>query len=216
MNVESNGNHTTGAGDRPVMVFDLGGVLIDWDPRYMYRTLFDDKTEMERFLAEVTTPEWNQRHDAGHQWEDGVATLSAEHPEQADLIVAHYERWAEMLGGPIIGTVRILGGLRDAGYELHALTNWSTQTFPIALERYEFLGWFDTIVVSGEERLIKPDPRLYQILLDRIGHDSGSCIFIDDAARNVEAAARLGFDAIRFRSPRQLSDELAERGITLA
>ncbi|MEA2023431.1 MAG: HAD family phosphatase [Actinomycetota bacterium] len=200
---------------KPVVVFDLGGVLIDWDPRYLYRNLFDDESEMERFLAEVTTPEWNRRHDAGRRWEEGIAALSAQHPDQADLIAAHYGRWEEMLAGPISGTVEILGKLVAAGYEVHALTNWSSQTFPIARERYEFLDWFQTIVVSGEERLVKPDPRLYRLLLDRIGHDAGNCIFIDDAAVNVDAAGRLGFDTIRFRSPQQLGDELAVRGIVL-
>ncbi len=201
--------------DEPVVVFDLGGVLIDWNPRYMYRTLFDDESEMEVFLAEVTTPDWNRRHDAGCRWEDGIAALSTEHPEQADLIAAYYDRWEEMLAGPISGTVEILHKLVTVGYEIHALTNWSSQTFPIARERYEFLDWFQTIVVSGEERLTKPDLRLYRVLLDRIGHDAESCLFIDDAAVNIDAAARLGFDTIRFRSPQQLRDELAFRGIVL-
>ena len=196
-----------------VIVFDLGGVLIDWDPRYMYRKLFDDEAEMERFLAEVTTSEWNARHDAGRRWEDGVALLSAQHPHLAGLISAYWERWEEMLAGPIDGTVEILAALRDSGYELHALTNWSTQTFPIARERYEFLDWFETIVVSGEEKLIKPDPRIYEILLERIGRQANDCIFIDDAPRNVATATELGFTAIRFENPNQLRAELGRLGV---
>jgi 2-haloacid dehalogenase len=196
-----------------VIVFDLGGVLIEWDPRHMYRKLFDDKAEMERFLAEVATNEWNAQHDAGRRWEDGVALLSAQHPHLAGLISAYWERWEEMLAGPIDGTVAILASLRDAGYELHALTNWSTQTFPIARERYEFLDWFETIVVSGEEKVIKPDPRIYEILLERIGREATECVFIDDAPRNVATAKELGFSAIRFENPDQLRAELGKLGV---
>jgi 2-haloacid dehalogenase len=183
--------------DRAI-VFDLGGVLIDWNPRHMYRKLFDDEDEMERFLSDIATLEWNGRQDAGLRWEDGVAILSAEHPEYADYITAYWKRWDEMLGGPIEGTVEILRRLKSAGCELHALTNWSTETFPIAQERYEFLEWFEHIIVSGEERLIKPDPN--------------ECIFIDDSATNVITAAELGFDAIHFTDPEQLARDLASRG----
>ncbi len=197
------------------IVFDLGGVLIDWDPRHMYRKLFEDEAEMERFLAEVATLEWNAHHDAGRRWEDGVALLIAEHPDQAELIAAYWERWEEMLGGPIQGTVAILAKLKASGAEVHALTNWSSQTFPIARERYEFLDWFEHIVVSGEEKLIKPDHRLYKILLDRIGRTANECVFIDDGIRNVNAAAELGFAAIHFQSPEQLAAELGRLGVDL-
>jgi 2-haloacid dehalogenase len=191
-----------------VIVFDLGGVLIDWDPRHMYRTLFDDEAEMETFLAEVATLEWNAHHDAGRRWEDGVALLSAEYPHQAGLISAYWERWEDMLAGPIEGTVEILAELRAEGRELHAITNWSSQTFPIARERYEFLDWFGEIVVSGEEKIIKPDPRIYEILLDRIDRTAGECVFIDDSIRNIEAAFDLGFHTIHFQDPQQLRADL--------
>lgn len=194
------------------IIFDLGGVLIDWDPRHMYRKIFDDEAEMETFLTEVATLEWNARHDAGRRWEDGVALLSAAHPKQAEMISAYWTRWEEMLAGPIAGTVRILAELKANGTEVHALTNWSSQTFPIARERYEFLDWFQHIVVSGEEKLIKPDHRLYEILLERIGRPASECVFIDDGGRNVAAASELGFDAIRFENPDQLRVELSERG----
>lgn len=196
----------------PAFLFDLGGVLIDWDPRHMYHKLFDDEAEMERFLSEVATLEWNAQHDAGRPWEEGIALLSAEYPEHAELITAYWHRWDEMLGGPIEGSVEILRRLKVAGHELHALTNWSTETFPIARERYEFLDWFESIIVSGEERLIKPDPAIYRVALNRIGRTAGGCIFIDDSARNVAAAAQLGIDAIRFTTPDQLERELAARG----
>lgn len=197
--------------DRAI-IFDLGGVLIDWDPRHMYRQLFDDEAEMERFLSEVATLEWNAQHDAGRPWEEGVALLSAEYPEHADLIGAYWQRWEEMLGGPIEGSVAILRRLKADGQELHALTNWSTETFPIARERYEFLDWFETIIVSGEEKLVKPNPAIYQVALDRIGRTAEECIFIDDSEKNVAAAAELGIDAIRFITPDQLERELTARG----
>ena len=199
----------TNTADRKVVVFDLGGVLIDWDPRHMYRSVFEDEDEMELFLAEVATLEWNARHDEGRRWEVGVALLSAEHPDKADLISAYWERWEEMLAGPIQGTVDILSELRDDGREIHAITNWSGQTFPIARERYEFLDWFGEIVVSGEEKIIKPDPGIYEILLDRIGRPAGDCIFIDDSIRNIETATALGFHSIHFQDPEQLRSELS-------
>ena len=168
---------------------------------------------METFLGEVATLEWNSHHDAGRRWEDGVAMLSAEHPEQAELISLYWERWEEMLNGAIEGTVDILAQLKASGRHVFALTNWSAQTFPIARERYEFLDWFEDIVVSGEEMMIKPDHRLYQILLDRIGRTAPECIFIDDGIRNVKAAEEMGFDAIHFIDPEQLEAELSQRGL---
>ena len=124
----------------PAIIFDLGAVLIDWDPRHLYRKIFTNEDEMERFLDEVTTAEWNAQHDEGRRWKDGVAELIAEHPEHAELITAYRERWEEMLNGPIEGTLDILRRLKESGYEVHALTNWSDETFPIARERYGFLG----------------------------------------------------------------------------
>ncbi|MDX2466228.1 MAG: HAD family phosphatase [Acidimicrobiia bacterium] len=201
--------------DIKAIVFDLGGVLIDWDPRHMYKTVFDNEDDMEHFLSEVATLEWNSQHDAGVLWADGVAALSDEHPEYAHLIELYQTRWVDMLKGPIDGTVALLAKLKATGHELHALTNWSAETFPIALDRYEFLGWFEHIVVSGTEKVIKPDPKIYEILLDRVGRNSYECVFIDDGVRNVEAARALGFSAIHFRSPEQLESELVELGINV-
>jgi 2-haloacid dehalogenase len=194
------------------LLFDIGGVLIDWDPRHLYRKLFDNEDEMEWFLAEVATMEWNVQHDAGRTWAEGVALLTADFPEHTDLITAYWTRWDEMLGGAIEGSVDILRRLKEAGHELNALTNWSTETFPIARERYRFLDWFEQIIVSGEEKLIKPDADLYRIALDRIGRTASECIFIDDSQKNIAAAAELGFDTIRFIDPEQLGQELAARG----
>jgi 2-haloacid dehalogenase len=143
------------------VVFDLGGVLIDWDPRYLYRTLFEDEAAMEDFLATVTTPEWNRAQDAGRPWAEAVEELATRHPERRDLIAAYRERWHEMLGGANEPVVEILEELRGTGVRLFALTNWSGRRFP-SPGRYPFLEWFEGIVVSGDERLIKPDPRIFQ------------------------------------------------------
>lgn len=192
-----------------VVIFDFGNVLVEWNPRHLYRRLFPgDPDAMERFLAEVCTPAWNEQQDAGRPWAEAIAELVARHPAQADLIRAYRERWDETLVGPIDGSVAILGELRDAGHRLLGLTNWSHETFPIARARYRFFDWFHGIVVSGEERLIKPDPRLFVRLLERYGVDPARAVFIDDSLANVEAAAALGLHAIQFRSPAALRVEL--------
>ncbi|MEM8950160.1 MAG: HAD family phosphatase [Pseudomonadota bacterium] len=199
--------------ENPVIIFDLGAVLIDWNPRHLYRKLFDDEVEMERFLQEVCTPAWNAEQDRGRTWNEAINMLVAEHPDKIDLIKAYRDRWEEMLKGPILGTVDILERLDGEGHELHALTNWSAETFPTARERYGFLERFRTILVSGDENLIKPDPAIFQLMLDRIGHPAERCLFIDDSAKNIKAAANLGFDAIHFSKPEQLRDDLAKRGL---
>ncbi len=198
---------------RPVIVFDLGAVLIDWNPRHLYRKLFDDEAEMEAFLQDICTPEWNAEQDRGRTWAEAVSLLSVEHPEQTPLIQAYKDRWDEMLAGPIHGTVDILERLKKEGYELHALTNWSSETFPIAKARYGFLERFETILVSGDEGMMKPDPEIFQLLLARIDHPAERCIFIDDSGKNIEAASMLGFDAILFEGPDQLREALSARGI---
>ncbi len=197
----------------PVIVFDLGGVLIDWNPRHLYRKLFDDEAMMERFLADVCAPAWNAEQDRGRTWADAIAELSARYPDYRQLIEAYRLRWEEMLAGPIQGVVDILTRLKADGRELHALTNWSAETFPIARQRYEFLDCFETILVSGEEGLIKPDPAIFALLLARIDRPADACVFIDDSSKNVEAAAEMGFDAIRYLDPETLADELGRRGL---
>ena len=190
------------------IVFDLGGVLIDWDPRHLYRKLIGDEAVMNMFLGEIATQRWNAYHDEGRRWSDGVAMLSAVYPEYADWIAAYIDRWEEMLNGPIEESLQILTELRDQGRELHALTNWSAETFPIARDKFDFLGWFEHIIVSGEERVKKPDPRIFRILLERIGRTGPECVFIDDSAANVAAAAELGLGTIHFTSPDQLRRDL--------
>ena len=195
------------------VVFDLGGVLIDWDPRYLYRKLLDDEAAVEEFLATVCTPEWNAEQDRGRPFAEGVAELVERHPVHAAAITAYHERWPEMLGGAVGGTVEVLAELRAAGVPVYALTNWSAETFGIARERFEFLEWFDGVLVSGEERMIKPDPAIFRLLLDRFGLDPGATFYVDDSPANVAAADRLGFDAVRFTSPAQLRRDLEARGL---
>lgn len=198
---------------RDVVIFDFGGVLVDWNPRHLYRKLFgDDEAGMERFLAEVTTPEWNLRQDAGRPWKEAVDELTARHPAQVDLIMAFHERWDETLKGPIDDSITILHDLKSAGHPLYGLTNWSGETFPIAKARYEFFSWFDGIVVSGDEGMIKPDPKLYETLLERYDIDPKRAVFIDDNKANVEAAEALGIHGIHFHSPAQLRAELVALG----
>jgi 2-haloacid dehalogenase len=194
-------------------VFDLGAVLIDWDPRYVFRSMFADEAAMEHFLATVCTPEWNAEQDRGRTLAEATAILVAEHPEHADLIKAYYDRWDDMVGEPIAGTVELVRQLKAAGVRLVALSNWSAETFPRVRHRLGFLDEFDAVLVSGTVGLVKPDPAIYLLLVERHAVDVRHSIFIDDSVRNVEAAAQLGFDAIHFRSPEQLAEELRRRGL---
>jgi 2-haloacid dehalogenase len=201
------------AGAKPVVVFDLGGVLIDWNPRYLYRQLIDDEQRIERFLAEVCHPKWNEEQDRGRSFAEAIEEAVARHPGERALIEAYHHRWDEMLAGPIRGSVEILRELKQAGFELHALTNWSVEKFPIARERYDFLDWFESILVSGEVGLIKPDPRIFRLLLESIGRSAADSVYVDDNATNVAAALALGFDAIHFRDPERLRRDLVRRGV---
>ncbi|SUE44029.1 HAD family hydrolase [Roseomonas gilardii] len=205
------------AEQRSIVIFDLGGVLVDWDPRYLYRRLFPgDEAGMERFLAEVCTNEWNLQQDAGRSWAEATALLRTQHPGQEALIDAFHRRWPEMIRGAIDGTVEILRELREGGVPLYALTNWSAETYPVAEERFDFLGWFRGVVVSGREKLIKPDPRIYRLLLERFGVDPRQAVYIDDNPRNARAAGDLGMHGIHFTSPEHLRAELVGLGLPVA
>ena len=195
------------------VTFDLGGVLIDWDPRYLYRTLIPDPVAMERFLAEVTTQEWNAAQDAGRPWTEAVEVLAERYPDQRALIEAYHRRWPETLGGPIDGTVEILADLRRHDVRLLALSNWSAETFPVARERYPFLGWFDGIVISGEIGVAKPDARIFEALIERHDVEPSQTVFVDDSEANVAAAAQLGFIGRRFVDPDTLRSDLEELGL---
>lgn len=196
------------------IIFDLGAVLIDWNPRYMYRTIFNNEAEMEHFLEEVTTSDWNEEQDGGRSLQEGTEWLVNKHPEHEANIRAFYGRWEEMLGEAFHDVVEIFKQLKESGkYKIYALTNWSAETFPVALERFEFLHWFDGIVVSGAEKMRKPTPEFYHILLDRYQVKSEDALFIDDNYRNILAAEKIGIQCIHFTSAEKLSDVLKKQCI---
>jgi 2-haloacid dehalogenase len=196
------------------IIFDLGAVLIDWNPHYMYKTIFTDEEEMKNFLATVTTSDWNEEQDAGRSLQEGTEILVKQFPEHEENIRAFYTRWDEMLGDAFHDTVEIFKELKESGkYKIYALTNWSAETFPVALERFEFLHWFDGIVVSGAEKMRKPAPEFYQILLDRHEVNAAEALFIDDNYRNILAAEKLGINSIHFTSARVLKEKLIELGV---
>jgi 2-haloacid dehalogenase len=200
--------------DRPTaVVFDLGGVLIDWDPRHLYRKLFADEAEMERFLAEVTSQAWNLEQDRGRPFAEAIAELTRQHPDRAELIEAFWSRWPEMLGEPHQETVDVLADLRTTGIRLLALTNWSAETFPVAVPRYPFLAWFEAVIVSGEVRMVKPDPAIFRLLIDRHGLEPAQTVLIDDSIANVEAAGALGFRAVRYTDAAALRRDLGAMGL---
>ena len=202
------------ANGRPTaVVFDLGGVLVDWNPRYLYRKLFDDEAEMDWFLSEVCTMEWHHAHDLGVPPEETCPPLVAAHPEYAEHIWAWTARSEEMVAGPIEESVEILRALKDRGVPVYGLTNMETWTYPGRRERYPFLRWLDGTVVSGFEGVAKPDPRVYELLLDRFGLDAATTLFIDDSPKNVAAARGVGMQALEFESPAALRDELVAAGL---
>ena len=191
-------------------MFDIGGVLIDWNPRYLYRAHFaDDETAMEHFLTHVCAGEWNHEIDAGKPFADAVAERQRLFPDHAELISLWHTGWETMLGEAIAESVAILAELKARGTRLYALTNWSFETFPVARRRFEFLTWFQDIVISGEVKLAKPDPRIFELARTRCQLNPVTTVYIDDAPRNVEAARNLGFQALHFKEPAALRSELA-------
>ena len=197
-------------------MFDLGGVLLDWDPRYVYRELIADETEMERFLAEVCSPDWHHGNDLGAPYAESCAALAARHPAQAELVWAWAQRSEEMVAGTIEASVRILGELQEAGVSGYALTNMEAETYPRRRERFDFLRSFAGTVVSSSERVAKPDAEIFRRLLRRFGLAARRTVIVDDAPANVEAAAALGMIAVRFHSPRQLRADLSALGLPIA
>lgn len=180
------------------IVFDFGGVLLDWNPRYFYHTFFGDEKEMEYFLANICTDEWNAEQDRGRPFSEGIKLLQSQHPEYRDAIQLFADGWGDMLKSEIPNGVELLRELKEQNYHIWGLTNWSAETIQVAYRRYDFFRLFDGIVVSGEENLIKPDKRIYQVLLDRYKLNAEESVFIDDNANNIEAAKELGFKAILF------------------
>jgi 2-haloacid dehalogenase len=196
------------------IIFDLGGVLIDWNPAYVYDKMFTSEDQKRLFFEKICTPDWNEQQDAGRSLKEATDELLEKHPDWKEYIEAYYGRWEEMLGGPIHGTVDIFKQLKASGkYKLYALTNWSAETFPVALDRYDFLHWFDARVVSGEEKMRKPFPEFYQLLLDRFQLTAEETLFIDDNLRNEQAAKEIGLQTVHFKSPAQLKEDLRQLGI---
>jgi 2-haloacid dehalogenase len=197
-----------------IAAFDLGGVLIDWDPRYLYRKLFDGDSEaMEEFLATVCTQSWNEQQDAGRTFADACNSLKLVHPQKAPLIDAWVRRYDEMLAGPIAGTVDILTELNSRRVPLYALSNWSAETFPAALKRFEFLRFFRGIMLSGEVKLLKPDPRIFKFFLETFAIDPALTVYIDDREPNVEAARACGMHGLVFTGPAALQNGLRVLGL---
>lgn len=197
------------------VIFDLGGVLIDWNPRYLYRKIFQSEEEIEWFLSNICTSEWNDMQDAGRSFAEATEELLAKHPGWEIPIRAWYNRWEETISGPIEGTVEILQALKGSGHRLYALTNWSAESFPIAQRKFDFLNWFHGIVVSGVEKTRKPFPEFYNILFERYAVDPGQSLFIDDNLTNIRAARDLGLHTIHFTSPEQLRGDLRDYKITV-
>jgi 2-haloacid dehalogenase len=194
------------------IVFDFGGVLVDWNPRYLYSTVFDTDEEMEDFLANICTEAWNLEQDRGRSLAEGTALLQEQFPEHHDKIALFYGEWEQMLHGDIPENVLALFTLKEK-FPVYGLTNWSAETFPIALERFSFFELFDGIVVSGEEKMIKPDKAFFQLLLDRYKLDVTRTLFIDDNLKNITAAKSMGFTTVHIKEDTDLLQELSSIGI---
>lgn len=194
------------------IIFDFGGVLVGWDPRNLYRRYFPDQPQaMEDFLSEVNFMEWNAQQDKGRPFAEAVAILSQEFPHRAELIRAYHEHWIESITGPIEGTVGLLRKLKETGRSVYGLSNWSAETFPIVRDEFDFLKLLDGVILSGEVKLIKPEPAIFELCLQMIGKPADECLFIDDSLANINIAKQMGFDTVHFESPEHLKEELQAR-----
>lgn len=194
------------------LIFDFGGVLIDWNPRHLYKNIFADKAEMEFFLNNICTFQWNLNQDAGHSLSEATKELQAEHPEYTKEIEMFYKDWVQMLGGEIFENTGLLKPLK-AKYRLFGLTNWSAETIPVAYGLYPFFKELEGIVVSGEEKIVKPDPAIFKILLNRYQLEAAESLFIDDNLNNIIAAKELGFFTIHIKDDTRLDQELIKLGL---
>lgn len=196
------------------VIFDIGNVLIGWNPRWLYRKLLPDDSAVERFLHEVNFEAWNAAHDAGQQFAVGIAEHGDKFPHYRHLFQSFFDRWEETVGEPIQESVDLAHRLRMKGYRTLALTNFSSETFPRALRRFPFLGEFEGVVVSGRESIMKPDPAIYHLLCSRYGVQAEKAVFIDDSFKNVEGARSVGMRAVHFTNPPQMLAELAALGVS--
>jgi 2-haloacid dehalogenase len=189
------------------IIFDFGGVLVDWNPRHLFKNHFNNENYMEWFLENICTDDWNLQQDKGRSLAEATALLQAQFPEFHTQIQRFYGEWETMLKGDIPGSVALLYRLKEK-YKMYGLTNWSDETIDIAYRRFSFFSAFDGIVVSGKEKVIKPDERIYQLLLDRYGIEAHNSVFIDDNIKNIKAAEAIGLNAIHFQNPGQLESAL--------
>lgn len=194
------------------IIFDFGGVLIDWNPEYLYRNVFETEEEMNFFLDNVCRYDWNLLQDAGRSVSEATLILQREHPKYSKEIAYYYGRWEEMLGGTIDENVKLIEPLKKR-YKLYGLTNWSAETLPIAMKKYNFFKDLDGIVVSGDEKIIKPDPKIYEVLLNRYSIDAESSLFIDDNADNILTAKEMGFKTVHFTDKVNLEQLLESKQI---
>ena len=190
------------------IIFDFGGVLVDWDPHRMLDAYFGSRQKADWFIANICTGEWNAEMDAGKPFAQGIAELSAVHPEWATEIQAYFDRWIEMIGGEIPGMRAMVGELKADGYRLYGLTNWSAETFCQVRHKFEVFDMLDGMLVSGEEKMLKPAPEFFQLLMDRFGLDPAECLFIDDNQPNVEGAIKFGMTAVKFEGAEDLKKKL--------
>lgn len=190
------------------IIFDFGGVLLQWDPHKLYRRYFDQAQQIDQFLEEINFSSWNAEQDRGRPFETGIAELSSQFPQYAHLIRAYYDHWEDSVVGSIAGTVEILRELKRAGYPLYGLSNWSAETYPRVRHQFNFFDLFDEIILSGTVKLIKPDPAIFNLTLNKINRPVSECLLIDDSEANINTAKKLGFAVIHFKTPEQLQTEL--------
>ena len=199
---------------QPAIIFDLGGVLIDWNPRHLFKPIFDGRDEeLDYFLSVVCPQSWNAEQDRGRSFKAAVEERCQLFPDYTPYIQAYHLRWGEMVKGPIEETVEILHRLKEQDHALFALSNWSAETFSLVHERFDFFTCFDDMVISGDVKMIKPDPEIFQLLLKRIDRKADACLFIDDSAENIETAEQLGFETFHFTGAKDLLADLLRRGI---
>ncbi len=192
------------------IVFDFGGVLVDWNPHYLYDKYFGSREKAEWFLNNICVYSWNIQMDGGKPFAEGVAELQAQYPEWSEAIAIYHTRWIEMMGGEIAGMADIVKRLKEAGYGVYGLTNWSSETFPLVRDKYAIFKQLDGMVVSGEEHLLKPDAAIYKCLLERYNLQAEESLFVDDNADNVIGARNVGMKAVRFTSVAELERELKD------
>lgn len=197
----------------PVIVFDFGAVLVDWNQYYLYRKVMSNDEEIKTFLEEIDFKSWNQQFDKGYSFEQGVEEKCAEFPHHTELIKRFNTHWLDAMGEVMMDTVEIVRRLKETGYTLFGLSNWSESKFNLVKDRLVFLDYLDDYVLSGKVKQAKPEPYIYHLLLDKINHKAEDCLFIDDSIPNIETAKSLGFQTIHFKSAGQLADDLTKQGI---